>query len=68
MDEGWRCGAEKTGSLIDGYVFLGAQAEPDWIAIAKDRDVLRVLQYDGGERASGGRTSRLSSGSGIMRA
>lgn len=42
---------KKTGSLIGGYVFLGAQAEPDWIAIAKDRDVLRVLQYDGGERA-----------------
>ena len=37
--------------LLPGYVFFEADADPDWQSIRADEAVLRILQYDDGERA-----------------
>lgn len=37
--------------LLPGYVFFDTDAEPDWHDIRSHASVLRVLQYEDGERA-----------------
>lgn len=37
--------------LLPGYVFFDSEVEPDWQSIHSCDAVLRILQYDDGERA-----------------
>lgn len=42
---------KKACQLLPGYVFFDADTTPNWSSIRMCKDVLRILQYDDGERA-----------------